>query len=214
MLGALLTMVGDCLLLGVDSTGAVGALGQYIVSAGKLSYTRIGLAGFFGFLGIPVTAFGFYALYILSENKDSILAKLYKASVYSYVAFGGAIHIICCYLVTGIKKALETGTDQEQLLSVILTEQGGYVIPCFIVFMTFYLINVITMIIIIKTGKTMLPGWLWIFNPIVFKILFNLLGKLGTGAVLNGIACSNMSLGALIIFIVWMIVLCRQKTPS
>ena len=33
MIGAVLTMIGDCLLLGVDTREAVGSLGQYIVSA-------------------------------------------------------------------------------------------------------------------------------------------------------------------------------------
>ena len=104
MIGAVLTMIGDFLLLGVDSNGAIGALGQYILAAEKISYTRIGLAGSFGFAGIPITAFGFYALYELMQDKASVLARVYKTSVYGYVAFGGAIHIICCYLVTGMKK--------------------------------------------------------------------------------------------------------------
>lgn len=210
MIGAVLTMIGDFLLLGVDSTGAVGALGQYILAAEKISYTRIGLSGFFGFIGIPVTAFGFYALYELMPDKTSALARVYKASVYGYVAFGGAIHIICCYLVTGMKKALETGTGQESMLSVILAEQGGYLVPCFIVFMAFYLANVITLILIIAKGKTPLPRWMWLINPFAFKILLNLVGKMSTAAFWNGIACSNMSLGALIIFLVWMMVLLRR----
>ena len=210
MIGAVLTMIGDFLLLGVDSTGAVGALGQYILAAENLGYTRIGLAGSFGFAGIPITAFGFYALYELMQDKTNVLARVYKASVYGYVAFGGAIHIICCYLVTGIKKALETGTGQESMLSVILAEQGGYLIPCFIVFMAFYLANVITLILIIAKGKTPLPRWMGLINPFAFKILLNLIGKMSTAAFWNGIACSNMSLGALIIFLVWMVVLLRR----
>lgn len=88
-----------------------------------------------------MTAFGFYALYELLQDKTSILARIYKASVYGFVAFGGAIHIICCYLVTGIKKALETGTSQESILSAVLTEQGGYLIPYFVLFRAFYLAN-------------------------------------------------------------------------
>ena len=124
MIGAILTMIGDFLLLAVDSAGAVGALGQYILAAERLSYTRIGLAGSFGFAGIPVTAFGFYALYELMQDKTSTLARIYKASIYGFLAFGGAIHIICCYLVTSTKKVLETGTGQENVLSVILAEQG------------------------------------------------------------------------------------------
>lgn len=211
MIGAVLTMIGDFLLLGVDSTGAVGALGQYILAAKKISYTRIGLAGSFGFAGIPLTAFGFYALYELMQDKTSALARIYKASVYGFVASGGAIHIICCYLVTGMKKALETGTDQESMLSVILAEQDGYLIPCFIIFMAFYLANVITMILGISKGKTPLPRWMWLINPFTFKILLNLVGKMSTAAFWNGIACSNMSLGALIIFLAWMLVLLRRR---
>ena len=211
MIGAVLTMIGDFLLLGVDSTGAVGALGQYILAAEKISYTRIGLAGSFGFAGIPVTAFGFYALYELMQDKTNALARIYKASVYGFAASGGAIHIICCYLVTGMKKALETGTDQESMLSVILAEQGGYLIPCFIIFIAFYLANVITMILCISKGKTPLPRWMWLINPFTFKILLNLVGKMSTAAFWNGIACSNMSLGALIIILSWMLVFLLRR---
>lgn len=212
LIGAVLTMIGDFLLLGVDSVGAEGTLGQYIIAAQKLSYTRIGLAGWFGFVGIPVTAFGYFALYELMSDKTTVLAKLYKASVYGFIAFGGAIHIICCYLVTGMKKALETGTDQSDMMSVILSEQGGYVIPCMVVSFAAYLVNVVTFIIIIAKKKTILPSCLWLINPLTFKILLNMLGKMSTSAFWNGIGCSNMSLGAIIIFIVWIVIINRKKT--
>ena len=212
LIGAVLTMIGDFLLLGVDSVGAEGTLGQYIIAAQKLSYTRIGLAGWFGFVGIPVTAYGYFALYELMSDKTTVLAKLYKASVYGFIAFGGAIHIICCYLVTGMKKALETGTDQSDMMSVILSEQGGYVIPCMVVFFAAYLVNVVTFIIIIAKKKTILPSCLWLINPLTFKILLNMLGKMSTSAFWNGIGCSNMSLGAIIIFIVWIVIINRKKT--
>ena len=214
LIGAVLTMIGDFLLLGVDSVGAEGTLGQYIIAAQKLSYTRIGLAGWFGFVGIPVTAFGYFALYELMSDKTTVLAKLYKASVYGFIAFGGAIHIICCYLVTGMKKALETGTDQSDMMSVILSEQGGYVIPCMVVFFAAYLVNVVTFIIIIAKKKTILPSCLWLINPLTFKILLNMLGKMSTSAFWNGIGCSNMSLGAIIIFIVWIVIINRKKSAS
>lgn len=214
LIGAVLTMIGDFLLLGVDSVGAEGTLGQYIIAAQKLSYTRIGLAGWFGFVGIPVTAFGYFALYELMSDKTTVLAKLYKASVYGFIAFGGAIHIICCYIVTGMKKALETGTDQSDMMSVILSEQGGYVIPCMVVFFAAYLVNVVTFIIIIAKKKTILPSCLWLINPLTFKILLNMLGKLSSSAFWNGIGCSNMSLGAIIIFIVWIVIINRKKSAS
>ena len=177
MIGAVLTMIGDFLLLGVDSNGAIGALGQYILAAEKISYTRIGLAGSFGFAGIPITAFGFYALYELMQDKASVLARVYNFR----------LRIRCfrrCYPYHlllprhGNEKALETGTGQESMLSVILAEQGGYLIPCFIIFMAFYLANVVTMILSIAKGKTPLPRWMWLINPFAFKILLNLVGKM------------------------------------
>lgn len=110
-------------LLWYGIAGAEGAISQYLMAAEKISYTRIGLAGFFGFVSIPVTAFGYYALYQMMEDRESKAARWYKASVYAFAAFGGAIHIICCYLVTGMKKALGTGTESGDILFMILKEQ-------------------------------------------------------------------------------------------
>ena len=110
-----------------------------------------------------------------------------------------------------MKKALETGTTSDDMLTVILNEQGGYLVPCFVIFFLFYFINLVTMILMIAKKKTCLPAWMWILNPLLFKILFNVLGKMSTAAFWNGIGCSNMSLGALVIFIVWMIVICRKS---
>ncbi len=210
MIGAIFAAIGDFLLLGVDTTGASGSMGQYFMAASQISYTRIGLAGFFGFVGIPVSAFGFYVLYLLMDDKDSVLARLYRASVYGYIALGGAIHIICCYLVTGMKKDMETGTAAENILQAVLTEQGGYLIPSCVVFFTFYFIHIITMLIIVVRKRTILPGWMWILNPLTFKILFNAIAKLGTSAFLNGLGCANMSLGGLIIMVAWLIVIMRK----
>ena len=67
------------------------------------------------------------------------------------------------------------------------------------------------MILGISKGKTPLPRWMWLINPFAFKILLNLVGKMSTAAFWNGIACSNTSLGALIIFLAWMLVLLRRR---
>lgn len=208
IIGGILTMIGDCLLCGTDSYGAAGGLDRYAVMAQKISYSRIGLAGFFGFIGIPVTVFGFYVLYMSLADKESLAAKLYRVSLYGYLAMGGAVHVICCYLMTGIKKNLEAGTDS--LLLAVLHEQGGYVIPSMAVFLMFYLMSVVTMIILVAKKKTPLPAWMWIMNPLTFKLLINLVGRLGSSAVLNGILCSNMSLGAIVIFAVWWIYLSKR----
>lgn len=77
-----------------------------------------------------------------------------------------------------MKKDLETGTCAEGILTAVLAEQGGYIVPCFTVFFIFYFMNIITMILLIVKKKTCLPRWMWIINPLTFKLLFNAIGKL------------------------------------
>jgi hypothetical protein len=209
IIGAILTIIGDFLLLGVDSnTSGVGLFDKYLNIASKISYTRIGLAGFFGYLGIPLTAIGFLTLYQMIKDKESSLAKVYKWSmIISFAALGGGVHIICCYLVAGMKMNIEAGT--ADVVSAVINQQAGFLVPSVIVFFAVYFVACISMIVLIAKGKTILPKWMWILNPLVLKIVINALGKLGRSAFFNGLACSNMSLGALIILLAWMIVIKR-----
>jgi hypothetical protein len=209
IIGAILTIIGDFLLLGVDSnTSGGGIFDKYLDIASKISYTRIGLAGFFGYLGIPLTAIGFLALYQMIKDKESSLAKVYKWSmIISFAALGGGVHIICCYLVAGMKMNIEAGT--ADVVSAVINQQAGFLVPSVIVFFAVYFVACISMIVLIAKGKTILPKWMWILNPLVMKIVINALGKLGTTAFFNGLACSNMSLGALIILLAWMIAIKR-----
>jgi hypothetical protein len=210
MIGAILTVIGDFFLLGVDaSTSGGGLFDKYLEIASKLSYTRIGLAGFFGFLGIPLTAVGFLALLQMTKEKESCLAKVYKWSVIiSFAALGGGIHLICCYLVTGMKMNLDSGT--ADVVSAVIHQQARFLVPSLVIFFAVYLVVCISMVALIAKGKTVLPKWMWILNPLVMKIVINALGKLGTSAFFNGLACSNMSLGALIILLTWIAVIKRM----
>ena len=209
IIGGILTMIGDCLLLGADSTGAADAIEKYSMIASQVSYLRIGLAGSFGFVGIPVSVLGSYVLYMLTVDKDTRLAKLYRYSLYGFAATGGAIHIVCCYLVTGLKKDMEAGNID--LVMSVFEEQAGYLIPCFALFLAIYGIHVVTMFLLVIKKKTAFPAWFCVFNPLIFKIVINAIGGLGTNAFFNGLACSNMSLGSTIIFAVWLAAIYRRK---
>jgi hypothetical protein len=124
-----------------------------------------------------------------------------------FVALGGGVHIICCYLVAGMKMNIDS--DTADVVSAVMNQQAGFLVPSFIVFFAVYFVACISMIVLIVKGKTILPKWMWILNPLVMKIVINALGKLGTNAFFNGLACSNMSLGALIILLTWMIAIKR-----
>jgi hypothetical protein len=205
ILGSVLTILADFLLLGADASAAgTGMFDKYLEIASKVSYMRIGFAGFIGFIGIPVTAVGFLALCRMLKDKKSRLAKVYKYSIWiCFGILGSGIHLICCYLLAGMKMNLEAGT--ENVVNALIKQQAAFAVPSCIVFFVFYFIACICMIALIAKGKTILPKWMWILNPLVLKICINALGKLGTSAFFNGLACSNMSLGALIILLSWLI---------
>jgi hypothetical protein len=124
-----------------------------------------------------------------------------------FAALGGGVHIICCYLVVGMKMNIEAGTTD--VVSAVIDQQAGFLVPSFIAFFVVYLVACISMAVLIAKDKTILPKWMWILNPLVMKIVINALGKLGTNAFFNGLACSNMSLGALIILLTWISVIKR-----
>jgi amino acid transporter len=110
-------------------------------------------------------------------------------------------------LVAGMKMNIDSGTTD--IVTAVMNQQVGFLVPSFIVFFVVYFVACISMIVLIAKDKTILPKWLWILNPLVMKIVINVLGKLGTSAFFNGLACSNMSLGALIILLTWMIAIKR-----
>lgn len=61
--------------------------------------------------------------------------------------------------------------------------------------------NVVQFIAFVK-GRTPFPKWYCVFNLLIGKAVFNAVRQLGNTAFINGIATSNMSLGAIIMFAV------------
>ena len=49
-------------------------------------------------------------------------------------------------------------------------------------------------------GRTAFPKWYCVFNLLIGKAVFNSVRQLGNTALINGIATSNMSLGAIVMF--------------
>ena len=213
LFGALLTMVGDILLLGVDATEAGSLFEALAVVAGRVSCTRIGLAAFFGAVGIPLCAAGFLALDLSVLDRGSRLARLYRFGCHGYLALGGVVHVACCCLVYGIKKNVADGTLASLLQ--VAGEQAGLLIPLMTVWEVIYGMTVVTMLLLVARRKTTLPGRMWVWNPLVFKVLINLVAALGPwNAFFNGLRCSNMSLGAFFILMAWLTVLTKYRTAA
>lgn len=84
------------------------------------------------------------------------------------------------------------------------------VLPISVIFMAIYIPMTVAMMIPVLKGKTIFPKWSVVFNPIVFKIIFNILAfALPNKAIWNGIRMSNMGLGSLVTFIGLLILVSR-----
>lgn len=211
IIGAILTMIGDVLLMGVSSYGATDIFDKFNLLASKLSYIRIGLAGAFGTIGIPMCAVGLYVLYLTLPDQKSRLASVYRNTIIgSFGTLGGCVHVICCYLMMGLKMNVEAG-DKTPLMTS-LRQQAGFAIPVLAVFFILYIINSISMALLIGKGKTILPRWMWILNPLLLRYMINWTGLVFNSAFMNGLCCTNMSLGALIILCAWGIVIAKKDS--
>jgi hypothetical protein len=204
MAGALLTLLADILLTGISTLPGSGMLDRYVQIAAGISYTRICFSALIGWLAIPLTLPGFLALGKMVKEKPVKPARLYSSSV--LICFGilaGGMHIICCALLAAIKIQVEAGNSE--MYQTVIGQTGWLVFPAALLFYGAYLAVCISMIFLVAKGKTLLPKWMWICNPLTFKILINLAAKAGSSAFCNALASSNMSLGSLLLFIFWLI---------
>ena len=60
-------------------------------------------------------------------------------------------------------------------------------------------VSVVQFIAFVK-GRTPFPKWYCVFNLLIGKAVFNAVRQLGNTALINGIATSNISLGAIVMF--------------
>lgn len=199
--GAILTLVADMLIGYVVFPKDAGLLTGYFAAALELPPWRPILSGMLGFLGISLEAFGLITLYPLIKKSMPRGAKFYKLSVYIYLAVaGGAVHLPCGVFMW-LYRAASMAAGQEIGYHLALQYLLYFLLPVTIVFMVFFIGSSIVQFIAVLKKKTPLPRWYAVFNLITGWVLFNAVRKLGSGAFINGIATSNKSLGAIVMFI-------------
>ena len=75
-----------------------------------------------------------------------------------------------------------------------------FLLPVTVVFAVFFIGANIVQFIAFARGCTPFPKWYCAFNLLVGKAVFNGVRRFGNTALINGIATSNMSLGAIVMF--------------
>lgn len=75
-----------------------------------------------------------------------------------------------------------------------------FLLPAAALFGIFFTGASVVQFIVFVKGRTPFPKWYCVFNLLIGKAVFNAVRQLGNTALINGIATSNMSLGAIVMF--------------
>lgn len=201
LLGATLTLTGDLLIGYVKFPDGAGMLEGYFAAALMLPVWRPILGGMIGFLGISLEFCGLMTFYPLLKKNMPKGAAFYKLSMYVYLAIaGGAVHLPCGMFMW-LYHSVADAAGMEVAYHIAVQYILYFILPVSIVFYVFFAGSSIVQFAAIVRGKTPLPKWYALFNLLIVSVLFNAFRKIGNYAIVGGIATSNKSLGAIVLFI-------------
>lgn len=214
LMGTVLSLICDFLLGFMVYPEADNHYLAMIASCGELSWVRLGLSALFGAMGIPMQYAGFKAI---SEmiGRQTRCGRLVHAGAVSTLALGGSVHILCVALMALMKVECMHGFDPlaaDGLLQAI-PESAMYfalwgILPVTLIMMTPYFCMAAAMFWAILRGKTDMPKWMCLLNPLTAKVLLNVVAVIApNSAIANGLGMANMALGGMIPFLgilIWM----------
>ena len=198
LIGALLTLIGDLLIGAAKSPDGLNMIDGYFAIALAMPAWRPVLGGLIGFAGICLEFCGLITVYPLIREKMPRGGRFYKLSMYVYLAIGGgAVHLPCgafMWIYRTVSGAAGEAVGRDIALKYLLI----FLLPATAVFTVFFIGASVVQFIAFARGRTPFPRWYCVFNLLIGKIVFNGVRRLGNSALINGIATSNMSLGALV----------------
>ena len=200
LFGAMLTLIGDCLIGAARFPDGANLLEGYLAIALAMPSWRPILGGLIGFVGICLEFPGLMTIYPLIRDKMPRGGSFYRLAMYVYLAAGGgAVHLPCGAFMW-IYKAVTESAGKEIGRSIALKYLLYFLLPATAVFSVFFIGASVVQFIAFVRGRTPFPKWYCVFNLLLGKAVFNSVRRLGNTAVINGIGTSNMSLGAIIMF--------------
>ncbi|MBR2739724.1 MAG: hypothetical protein IKD87_03550 [Oscillospiraceae bacterium] len=200
LFGAVLTLAGDLLIGAYRFPDGANMLEGYFAIALAMPEWRPVLGGLIGFLGICLEFPALMTVYPLICENMPRGGRFYRLSMYVYLAIGGgAVHLPCgafMWIYRSVTKTAGQAAGHDIATRYLLY----FLLPVTAVFTVFFVgANAVQFISFFK-GMTPFPKWYCIFNPLIGKAVFNSARQLGNSALINGIATSNMSLGAIVMF--------------
>lgn len=200
LLGALLTLAGDLLIGAAKFPDGADMIEGYFAIALAMPAWEPVLGGMIGFAGICLEFPAMMTICPLINEKMPRSGRFYKLAMYVYLALGGgAVHLPCGAFMW-IYKAVTGAAGQAAAYDIALKYLLYFLMPAAAVFGVFFIGASAVQFIAFYKGATPFPKWYCVFNLLILKAVFNAVRQLGNTAFINGIATSNMSLGAIIMF--------------
>ena len=200
LFGAMLTLIGDCLIGAAKFPEGANMIEGYFVIALTMPAWRPILGGLIGFVGICLEFPALMTIYPLIREKMPRGGSFYKLAMYVYLALGGgAVHLPCGALLW-IYKTVAEAAGQRVGQDIAMRYLLYFMLPAVAVFGVFFIGASVVQFIAFAKGRTPFPKWYCVFNLLIGKGVFNAVRRLGNTALCNGIGTSNMSLGAIVMF--------------
>ena len=213
-IGSILSLICDFLLGWMVYPEAGNHYIAMVASCADLSWMRLGLSAAFGSVGIPMQYFGFKAIADIIGN-DTRHGRLVNAGAVSTAAMGGSVHILCVALMALVKLACDNGFDPASAATILKSIPESAlrftlwgILPVTLIMMVPYMAGAVAMFLAIFKGKTPLPRWMCLLNPLAAKGILNAVAVAAPNSALsNGLGMANMALGGMIPFLgilIWM----------
>lgn len=185
-----------------DPTGMMGML----LGSADLSLLQLASGALFGGICIPLQYYGFKATAgIVELDGNSNSAKIIRLGAAATALWGGIVHVICVALMflcrlTELPDAVLMQAAADYLLWLVL--------PISVIFMPIYYTMTISLFVAVVRGKTCLPKWAAIFNPLTCTLLLNALPLVAPNTEpVNALSMANMGIGSVFTFAGFLLVL-------
>ncbi|MBQ8201204.1 MAG: hypothetical protein IJZ74_05490 [Clostridia bacterium] len=207
LIASIVTVVGGEVPVGWTEYPAVegdhsGMLGM-LIGSGKLSMLQLACGVFFGGIGIALQFYGFEgAARLVEASGNRRSARIIRWGAAATAGLGGIVHVICVGLMFVCRIVNLAGmTGLTSIPEPVLDFALWLVMPISVVFMPVYYAMCIALFIAVIRGRTCLPRWAAVFNPLTATLLINALPVLFPASpLMNALGMANMGIGSVLTF--------------
>ncbi len=196
LIGSIVTVVGEWMQGYAPSTDLSSEMTRLFSAIATLPAWKIGMGSTLGAIGILMQFYGYYAVYLCLDNKESRLARAYKVGVYSFSIIGAIVHVLMSVMMYVHVITHNTPSAAERMMEYTI----WFVMPIVAIFYVLYFAMCISMFILFIKRHTPFPKAYALLNPLTGKLVFSILQRmLVASALSNGIGNANMGISSIII---------------